>query len=86
MSRELFSNMEKVKVLAVLSGLSAGGAETMYINLFRNLNKERFSVDFLIFGKDDAFYADEVKKTGSKIFKMDSVQKSGIGGYLVSFF
>lgn len=84
MSKELFCDMEKVRVLAVLSGLSAGGAETMYINLFRNLNKEKFSVDFLIFGKDDAFYADEVKKSGSKIFKMDSVQKSGIGGFCKS--
>lgn len=81
MSREWIWNMEKVKVLAVLSGLSAGGAETMYINLYRNMNKERFAVDFLIFGNDDAFYADEVKKSGSKIFKMDYVQKSGINGF-----
>ena len=49
MSRELFCDMEKVRVLAVLSGLSAGGAETMYINLFRKLNKEKFSVDFCSF-------------------------------------
>lgn len=76
--------MEKVKVLAVLSGLSAGGAETMYMNLYRKMDKSQFAIDFLIFGDDNAFYADEVKRSGSKIFKMDSVQKSGIGGFCKS--
>ena len=63
--------MEKVKVLAVLSGLSAGGAETMYMSLYRKLDKTKYIIDFLIFGDDNAFYADEVKKSGSRIFKMD---------------
>lgn len=73
--------MEKAKVLAVLSGLSAGGAETMYINLYRKMDKARFAIDFLIFGDDDAFYAKEVKKCGSKIFKMNSVRESGVKGF-----
>lgn len=76
--------MEKVKVLAVLSGLSAGGAETMYMNLYRKMDKSQFAIDFLIFGDDNAFYADEVKRSGSKIFKMESVRKSGITGFCKS--
>lgn len=76
--------MEKVKVLAVLSGLSAGGAETMYMNLYRKMDKMRFAIDFLIFGEDNAFYADEVKKSGSNIFKMESVRASGINGFCKS--
>ena len=76
--------MNKIKVLAVLSGLSAGGAETMYMNLYRKIDKTKFEIDFLIFGDDNAFYTDEVKKSGSRIFRMLSIKEAGIKGFCKS--
>ena len=48
------------------------------------MDKTRCNIDFLIFGGENAFYADEVKKSGSRIFKMDSIRKSGISGFCKS--
>ncbi len=73
--------LSEIRVLAVMSGLSAGGAETMYMNLYRKLDKTKYRIDFLIFGSDRDFYADEVRKNGSKIFIMSSVRASGIRGF-----
>jgi glycosyltransferase EpsF len=72
--------MNIIRVLAVLSTLSAGGAETMYINLYRKLDKTKYKIDFLIFGDRNGFYADEVMRNGSRIFKMTSIRESGING------
>lgn len=68
----------KKKVLVVLSGLSAGGAETMYINLYRKMDKDYFSIDFLTFSKTNEFYTKEVKKCGSKILSMPSIKEVGV--------
>ena len=54
----------QIKILVVLSGLSAGGAETMYMNLYRKLDKTKYKIDFLVFPSNNGFYADEVKRNG----------------------
>ncbi len=73
-----------VRILAIMSNLSAGGAETMYMNLYRKLDKTRYKIDFLVFGGPDAFYSEEVKRNGSKILQMSSVQEAGIRGFAAS--
>ena len=34
--------MKKIKVLQVIGGLNMGGAETFIINVFRNINREKY--------------------------------------------
>lgn len=71
----------QIKILVVLSGLSAGGAETMYMNLYRKLDKTKYKIDFLVFPSNNGFYADEVKRNGSKVLEMSSIKRSGISGF-----
>lgn len=68
----------KSKILVVLSGLNAGGAETMFINLYRKIDKEKYAFDFLVFSDADGFYSEEIKKDGCRIFLMASIGKSGV--------
>ena len=39
--------MKKVKVLHILSNLNRGGAETMIMNIYRNIDRENIHFDFL---------------------------------------
>lgn len=44
------SAMEKTKVLHIVGALNLGGAETMIMNIFRNIDRSRFQFDFYLSG------------------------------------
>lgn len=56
------------RILVVMNTIDAGGAETFIMKVFRQLNKEKFSFDFLINKKDSNFYLEEIEKLGGKVF------------------
>ena len=37
-----------IRILHVLGGLERGGAETMVMNLYRNIDREKIQFDFII--------------------------------------
>lgn len=55
------------KVLHVIGGLKRGGAETMLMNLYQNIDLENLQFDFLVFYKVNNDYEDKIKKMGGKI-------------------
>lgn len=59
--------MKKIKVLHVVGALNLGGAETMIMNIFRNIDREKFQFDFFLSGNDNGYYEEEVIKLGGKI-------------------
>ena len=56
--------MNKIKVIHCLGQLNTGGAETLVLNVFRKINKDKFQFDFLLFNNDPGFYDNEVKQLG----------------------
>lgn len=60
--------MSKIKVLQVLGGLDAGGAETFVMNVYRNIDKENFQFDYVVHDKNKNFYLKEIQKNGSNVF------------------
>jgi glycosyltransferase involved in cell wall biosynthesis len=56
-----------IKVLQSVSSLGIGGNELSVMNFFRNIDKTKFQVDFLIYDERLEF-AEEVKAAGSKIY------------------
>ncbi len=59
-----------IRILHVLGGLDAGGTETMLMNLYRNIDKEKVQFDFLIHTERNCTYSDEVLSLGGKIFSI----------------
>lgn len=51
--------MEKTKVLHIVGALNLGGAETMIMNIFRNIDRSRFQFDFYLSGNSGGFYEEE---------------------------
>lgn len=75
------------KILFVSGYLARNGTEAFMMNVFRNIDRSRFHIDFLIFSREDIVYEDEIKHSGSSVFVLP-MRKDGFTYYksLNSFF
>ena len=69
------SAMEKTKVLHIVGALNLGGAETMIMNIFRNIDRSRFQFDFYLSGDSGGFYEEEVLQLGGRILNVGRRKK-----------
>ena len=76
--------MEKIKVLNIVYTLNAGGVQTLAMNLFRNIDRERFQIDFLVVKPqgEEHFYDREVKNLGGNIIAVGDFSKNKVGKYI----
>ena len=70
------------RLLCIVGGMNAGGAETFLMKVYRALDKSQYQMDFAVAIKDKGFYDDEILSMGGKIFHI--VPKSE--GFLKNFF
>lgn len=57
-----------IRVLHILGGLGRGGAESMVMNLYRNIDREKIQFDFIIHNEKAKDYYDEIISLGGKVF------------------
>ena len=57
----------KTKVLNIVGALNMGGAETMAVNIFRNIDRSEFQFDFYLSGNEGGYYEQEVLRLGGRI-------------------
>lgn len=57
-----------VRVLQVVGILNCGGAESMIMNLYRNIDREKIQFDFIVHTNEKGMYDGEVEELGGKIF------------------
>ena len=62
-----------IRVLMVVGSLDCGGAESLVMNLFRNIDRSKIVFDFAVHTDYRGFFADEVESLGGKT--TDSVSK-----------
>lgn len=60
---------EPVRILHVIGIMNRGGAETMIMNLYRNIDREKIQFDFVENSYDDAAFDDEIKSLGGNIYR-----------------
>ena len=58
------------RVLHVLGKLNRGGAETMIMNIYRNIDRSKIQFDFVIHTNEKCDYNDEIIKLGGKIYSV----------------
>lgn len=64
-------NMDLIKtkrMLCIIGGMDAGGAETFLMKIYRALDKTKYQMDFCVAKKEKGFYDDEILSMGGKIF------------------
>lgn len=56
------------RLLCIVGGMNAGGAETFLMKMYRALDRDKYQMDFAV--AVDGIYDVEIKKLGGKIFKI----------------
>lgn len=57
-----------IRIIHVLGGLDLGGAETMIMNLYRNIDRNVIQFDFVIHTSKHQYFYDEIVHLGGKIY------------------
>lgn len=61
-----------IRVLHVIKSMNHGGAETMIMNIYRNIDRNRIQFDFLCMDDKVGEYDNQIKKMGGRIFTVSS--------------
>lgn len=56
-----------MRILHVVGGMNRGGVETWLMHVLRNIDRERFRMDFLVHTSERCSYDDEISRLGSRI-------------------
>lgn len=60
------------RLLCILSGMNAGGAETFLMKIYRNIDRTKYQMDFCINVREKCFYEDEINSLGGIIHRIPS--------------
>ena len=81
--------MKPIRVLQVLTIMNRGGAETMVMNYYRNIDRTKVQFDFLLHRKERGVFDDEIESLGGRIYRLEGISFSNLPRYrktLDSFF
>ena len=76
--------MEPIRILHVVERLNRGGAETMIMNIYRYIDRNKIQFDFLVHSKEKSDYDEEVLELGGKIFAINRFSIQHINKYIKS--
>lgn len=62
--------MEAVRVLQMIGSLDVGGSQTMIINLYKALDREKIQFDFVIDDPNGTHFVELVKSMGARVYVM----------------
>jgi glycosyltransferase involved in cell wall biosynthesis len=61
---------ESIRVLQVFAQMNRGGAETMIMNLYRNIDRSKVQFDFIVHTEEKCAFDDEIVQLGGKIYRV----------------
>lgn len=77
--------MGKIKVLQYTSSMNRAGAETLLMNIYRNINRDKFEFHFITHYKEKSDYEDEIIKLGGKVIYIDRPKIKNLPKYSKDF-
>ena len=60
------------RLLCLISGMNSGGAETFLMNTYRELDREKYQMDFCVNITKQGFYDEEIQRMGGRIYHIPS--------------
>ncbi|ASF38482.1 glycosyl transferase family 1 [Halobacillus halophilus] len=66
---------DPLRVLHVVVNMNRGGAETLIMNLYRNIDRSRVQFDFLTY--KEGVFDEEIKKLGGKVHRIPYISEVG---------
>ena len=68
------------RLLCIVGGMNAGGAETFLMKMYRALDKSKYQMDFAV--ASDGIYDEEITQYGGKIYKITPKSSGAIKNFL----
>ena len=62
--------MNQLRVLQVVTHMERGGLESMLMNYYRHVDRERIQFDFLVHRQERAAFDDEIESLGGRIYRL----------------
>lgn len=73
--------MEPIRVLQVVTVMNRGGAETMLMNIYRNIDRSKVQFDFLTHRLEEGAYDQEIQELGGRIFRFPPIRPQRYARY-----
>ncbi len=73
--------MKPIRVLQVLTIMNRGGAETMVMNYYRNIDRSKVQFDFLLHRQERGVFDDEIENLGGKIYRLQNISFKNLSKY-----
>lgn len=70
------------RLLCITANMNAGGAETFLMKIYRNIDKSKYQMDFIVSYSGKNYYEEEIQKMGGRIFYVPPKSKN----FIKSFF
>lgn len=71
-----------IRVLHIVSSMDRGGAESLIMNIYRNLDRSRLQFDFITHDTKKGDYDDEIVALGGQVFHVPSLGSCGAVSYV----
>ena len=68
-----------IRVLHMIASLDVGGSQTMMMNIYRNIDREKIQFDFVIDRPEETYFADEIKALGGRVYTMTPFHGTNAG-------
>ncbi len=75
-----------IRVLNIVGRMDRGGIETLIMNLYRNIDRDKVQFDFLAHYGREATYNDEIRSLGGCIYEMPALKKDDHQAYYWKLF
>src|SRR6187397_1051254 len=69
------------RVLHVFGAMNCGGAETLIMNVYRQVDRDRIQFDFAVDTEQRCYYDDEIERLGGRIFHLPHPGSVGLRAY-----
>ena len=73
---------EPIRVLHILQRMEQAGVQTLLMNIYKNIDRDKIQFDFLVHYKTPYFFDEEIKKMGGKIYRLSFREDYNIIKYL----
>lgn len=70
-----------VRILNLFTIMNRGGAETMVMNYYRNIDRTKVQFDFMVHRQERGAYDDEIEALGGRIYRMLPIKPWQAGSY-----
>lgn len=77
--------MEKIKVLQYVSCMNRAGAETLLMNIYRNIDRNKFEFHFISHTKEKCDYDNEIEALGGKVIYLERPNFRNLNKYKRDF-